>query len=1093
MSSTPSTTIPKALTPPTASPATPSRDAAARRAHHAQSTFKQLLAPLASLRLTVVLIVLSMILIYAGTWAQVDTGIWQVQKQYFHSLFCWIPFKTFFFRNTPAARIPGGFPMLGGYSLGLLLLLNLLAAHALRFKARWWDLLLLPALALTYTFALSIAPTGVYTLLATFLVAPLPLILVLVPLHRKRSGVILIHLGLILLLVGEGITSAFQVESQMTIEVGQTATYSQDIRTAELAIVDTSPADHDDVALIPYSMLKTGATIRHPALPVDIKVEQFFPNADILGPMQAGERKDARATAGMGVGVTLVEIPQSAATESGVDIPSAYLTLSTSQSNLGTYLVSTAAKPSRQPIFPPQEFEVNGKRYTVQLRFKRLYKPYKMELTDFRFDRYPGTSIAKDFSSFIRLIDPRHNLDRPVRIWMNNPLRYEGETFFQADWNHETERGTVLQVVSNPGWTLPYIACAVGGMGLVIHFALTLFNFLRKRTKVQTAQPVRDRKGKPETSAPLFSRPTFLFPLGATAFCAWMVLGHIRPRPQQTPFNLDAFGQIPISYEGRIQPIDSVARNSMKVLLNRESFTNDAGKTTPAIQWLIDLWAHREQAAKRDVFRIDFPELLDFLSLKPKPRNTFAAITGIGPSPYRFSLDEMTPSDSKLQEQMQKLDPENDKNDTLFQRRIREVANKRMLYHNLGSIETLHLVPPASETRVQEWKPIAEVLGQVKSEAELPPDLRQLATILDHYAKEQPTEFNAAVVSYLRSLESRLPHQLAKVRYEHFFNRFDPITNALVLYIIVFILIALSWAAWSQPFRYAAYGVLALALLLHTFGLISRIYISGRPPVTNLASSAIFIAWGAVILSLGLEFVYRNTMGSATASLLGFISLLIADRLALSGDTMKVLQAVLDTNFWLATHVIMITLGYAATFLAGVLGIAYVVASFFSRSPAASIARTKTPSAQATEVAQPSFTADLPRMIYGITCFAILFSFIGTVLGGIWADQSWGRFWGWDPKENGAVLIVLANALLLHARWAGLVKARGIACLAIFGNIVTAWSWFGVNMLNVGLHSYGFMESALMWLLIFVISQVALIVAANLALPSAPKAGPAIA
>ena len=120
----------------------------------------------------------------------------------------------------------------------------------------------------------------------------------------------------------------------------------------------------------------------------------------------------------------------------------------------------------------------------------------------------------------------------------------------------------------------------------------------------------------------------------------------------------------------------------------------------------------------------------------------------------------------------------------------------------------------------------------------------------------------------------------------------------------------------------------------------------------------------------------------------------------------------------------------------------------------------------------------LGRMIYGVVCFATLFSFVGTVLGGIWADQSWGRFWGWDPKENGALIIVVWNAIILHARWGGMVKARGLAALAIFGNIVTAWSWFGVNMLGVGLHSYGFTESAFWWLIIFVMSQLAVIAAA---------------
>jgi hypothetical protein len=110
-------------------------------------------------------------------------------------------------------------------------------------------------------------------------------------------------------------------------------------------------------------------------------------------------------------------------------------------------------------------------------------------------------------------------------------------------------------------------------------------------------------------------------------------------------------------------------------------------------------------------------------------------------------------------------------------------------------------------------------------------------------------------------------------------------------------------------------------------------------------------------------------------------------------------------------------------------------------------------------------------MVYGIICFATLFSFVGTVLGGIWADQSWGRFWGWDPKENGALLIVIWNALILHVRWGDLLGDRGIMNLAVFGNIVTSFSWFGVNMLGIGLHSYGFMDAAFQWLMIFIGSQ----------------------
>ncbi|MEM6980250.1 MAG: cytochrome c biogenesis protein CcsA, partial [Planctomycetota bacterium] len=120
---------------------------------------------------------------------------------------------------------------------------------------------------------------------------------------------------------------------------------------------------------------------------------------------------------------------------------------------------------------------------------------------------------------------------------------------------------------------------------------------------------------------------------------------------------------------------------------------------------------------------------------------------------------------------------------------------------------------------------------------------------------------------------------------------------------------------------------------------------------------------------------------------------------------------------------------------------------------------------------------DLYRVLYGATCFGILFSFIGTVLGGLWADDSWGRFWGWDPKENGALLIVIWNALMLHARWDGMVKGLGFAVMAIGGNIITAWSWFGTNELGIGLHSYGFTEGMLRNLAIFFASQMAFIIA----------------
>jgi len=197
-------------------------------------------------------------------------------------------------------------------------------------------------------------------------------------------------------------------------------------------------------------------------------------------------------------------------------------------------------------------------------------------------------------------------------------------------------------------------------------------------------------------------------------------------------------------------------------------------------------------------------------------------------------------------------------------------------------------------------------------------------------------------------------------------------------------------------------------------------------------------------------------MFAAVAAASGFASLIVAHHLSGDGDTMEMMRAVLDSNFWLGTHVITITIGYSGTFLAGAIAIAWTIRKHFGKG---------------LDVATSKM---LTSMAYGIVCFALFFSFIGTVLGGIWADQSWGRFWGWDPKENGALLIVLWNAVILHSRWGGYARDRGIMTMAIFGSVITSLSWFGVNMLGVGLHSYGFMDNAFWALSGFCASQLAL-------------------
>ena len=322
--------------------------------------------------------------------------------------------------------------------------------------------------------------------------------------------------------------------------------------------------------------------------------------------------------------------------------------------------------------------------------------------------------------------------------------------------------------------------------------------------------------------------------------------------------------------------------------------------------------------------------------------------------------------------------------------------------------------------------------------------------------------FNSALADYRASLVPNFSRALAKARAEVFFNQMQPFYNAMVIYVLAGLLAIFSWFNLSETLRRSAVWLVG-AGVCHSHDRLDLPHgAQGRPPVTNLYSSAIFIGWGAVVLGLILEKFHNNGIGAVVSAGMGFITLVIAQNLAVDGDTMEMMRAVLDTNFWLATHVVAVTTGYASTFVAGFLALIYIVRGVF------------------TKTLDEATGKSLARMIYGIVCFATLFSFVGTVLGGIWADQSWGRFWGWDPKENGALIIVLWNALILHLRWGGMIRERGLAVCAVGGNIVTSWSWFGVNMLGIGLHSYGFTDAAFKWLMLFVASQIGFIVLGSL-------------
>lgn len=374
-----------------------------------------------SLRLTVVLIVFSMVLIFAATLDQVNLGIWAVQEKYFRAFVVYLQIGP--------VTVPA-FP--GGYTIGSLLLANLIAAHVCRFTFAW-----------------------------------------------RKAGIQLVHFGLIVLLIGELLTGLWQEDFHLRLTEGETKSYAESFRDNELVVVDVTDAKFDEVVAVPEVLLGTKAPIQHPKLPFRIVPKTYYPNSS-LQTRTAGARPPmaegaAEPTSGLGEHVAAVPQPITHKPNER-NSPAAVVELVGTEGALGTWLVSL-------DLVAPQEFTHAGRTWRIALRVKRAYHPFSLTLLKFSHDRYAGTEIPKNFSSRLRLATPDGRDDREVLIYMNNPLRYAGMTFYQAGFERD-DRTTVLQVVRNPSWLFPYVACSLMTLGLMLQFGIHLLGFIRKRQAV---------------------------------------------------------------------------------------------------------------------------------------------------------------------------------------------------------------------------------------------------------------------------------------------------------------------------------------------------------------------------------------------------------------------------------------------------------------------------------------------------------------------------------------------------------------------------------------------------------------------------------
>ncbi|MHC4953631.1 MAG: cytochrome c biogenesis protein [Planctomycetota bacterium] len=584
------------------------------------------------------------------------------------------------------------------------------------------------------------------------------------------------------------------------------------------------------------------------------------------------------------------------------------------------------------------------------------------------------------------------------------------------------------------------------------------------------------------------------------------------PIPTITKATLDAADHIPVQDQGRVKPLSTFAAFTLLNLHHKRKFELPDERKIKPTEWYLRTVLFPRRAMDDKVIRIEDSDVLDDIGMsalkaKKKKRDL-------------YSYNELSPGRRRLVDKYSQYMKTDSRKQTRDQKRLVTLAHKVFTFENLLSTFMFAEMGVAARTPEQleqfggreqvplsvaldklnavvksggnpEWsKGIAQmadmagrrsgplrIMAPLKAEDGLRTDWLSVGDIVGSIFASDPAA--AANIEYLAKLEAvfaarqnsadlekafvalqtdararaESSNAYEKIGLEVYYHRFDAFSKALVVFLLSFLVLAASWLRPQNKWiMRSLWALVIIGAGLITYGIVLRCILRGRPPVSTLYETILFITGTGVISALVIEWINKRRVGIAAAVILGALGLFIAGKYEEIDrqDTMPQLLAVLDTNFWLATHVTCITIGYAAGLLAAALAHVYVLGKAFRFKKN-----------------DPEFYRGVARMVYGTLAFSLVFSVVGTILGGVWANDSWGRFWGWDPKENGALMIVLSQIAIIHARMGGYIKNFGVSMCAILGGMIIAFSWWHVNQLGIGLHAYGFTEGLLQALYTF--------------------------
>jgi cytochrome c-type biogenesis protein CcsB len=648
--------------------------------------------------------------------------------------------------------------------------------------------------------------------------------------------------------------------------------------------------------------------------------------------------------------------------------------------------------------------------------------PFRVTLLDFDSQSYPGSRMAATYESRVRVEDPQQGTF--VRtISMNHPLHHRGYTLFQSSYVAGEHVTSILSVSRAPGLPLVYLGTALLGLG-------TLWMSFGKRWLAR-------RQGRAALRAHTLA--------GASVWVLACVAG-LLPAAGAAAAEADALREIAIQDGGRVKPLDTFARESARRITGARPFTGGetvAGKD--ATSWLLSLLADPSAGQQAPVVRVAHADLRARLHLEAaRDRYSYAELVA-----DEGLLDAIAAVRGKL-ERDEPLDP--------VEEEVATLTDTLTLMRGLLSGAALRVVPVTGSSGA--WLSIADLAPDGEGAA-LSALRGRTGDLVAAAARGERSEAAAAALrDALREAGGAgYPSRQALAR-EIAYNRWKPFRIAWLLFLAAFLLLLASLPFVARRMGIAGLCLAAAGLASTTAGLWLRTVISGRAPVTNMYETVVFAAWGAVALALAFELTSGGRVVATCASGLAVIALVLADNVPLLDGSIAPLVPVLRDNMWLTLHVLTITLGYAAFFLA--MGLGHVSLGLHLFAPG-----------------RVALGKSLARFLYRSLQVGTLFLAVGTLLGGVWASYSWGRFWGWDPKETWALIALLGYLAVLHARLAGWLGDFGLALGSIAGFLLVLMAWYGVNyVLGTGLHAYGFGSGGAGWVFAYAALEMLLIVVA---------------